>query len=41
LLEQEFGQPLQIGERFGRINYLRHFTGLGRFARSPRTLAAT
>ena len=41
LFQQEFGQPLQIGERFGRVDYLRHLTGLGRFARLPRTLAAT
>ena len=29
------------GERFGPEDYLRNFTGLGRFARLPRTLAAT
>jgi len=41
LLKQEFGQPLQISERFVGVDYLRHFTGLGRFARLPRTLAET
>lgn len=41
LLQQKIGQPLEIGERLGGVDYLRHFTGLGRFARLPRTLAAT
>ena len=41
LLQQELAQALKIGERLGRIDYLRHFTGVGRFACSPRTLAAT
>ena len=30
-----------IGELLGRIDYLRHFTGLGRFTALPRTLVAT
>ncbi len=41
LFEQELADALQVGERLGRIDYLRHFTGLGRFTASPRTLAAT
>lgn len=41
LLHQEFAQALKVTKRFGRIDYLRHLTGFGRFAGSPRTLAAT
>ena len=41
LFEQELADALEVGECLGRIDYLRHLTGLGRFTASPRTLAAT
>ncbi len=41
LFEQELADALEVGERVSRIDYLRHFTGLGRFTASPRILAVT
>ena len=41
LLGEEFRQPLEVGKRLGREDYLRHFTGLGRFTFSPRAFART
>ena len=41
LIEKEFGEPFEVGKRLGRKDYLRHFTGLGRFAFWPRAFART
>lgn len=39
LFDKKLGKTLEVLERLSRENYLRHFTGAGRFAFSPRALA--